>query len=129
MLVGPEKSKILFFISKIHRTHKHSNTCHGLNFHHELKHCETHMNHCEPLVKHPETLLKHREKLAVWCNDIEAQCGDIGAWCGNTCARCSDIGAQRRVSGDIDDYGVGITLQMCNRVTNPWDMGILCANL
>ena len=33
--------------------------------------------------------------------------------------RQTDIGAQRGVSGDIGDCGVGITLQMCNRVTNP----------
>ena len=40
MQVGPEKSKISFFAiscsSKIHPTHKHSNTCHGLNFYLEL---------------------------------------------------------------------------------------------
>ena len=29
---------------------------------------------------------------------------------------------RRRVSGDIGDCGVGITLQMCNRVTNLGDM-------
>ena len=29
---------------------------------------------------------------------------------------------RRRVSGDIGDCGVGITLQMCNRVTNHGDM-------
>ena len=29
---------------------------------------------------------------------------------------------RRGVSGDISDYGVGITLQMCNRVTNHGDM-------
>ena len=33
-------------------------------------------------------------------------------------------GCSRRVSGDIGDCGVGITLQMCNRVTNHGDMGI-----
>ena len=30
----------------------------------------------------------------------------------------------RRVFGDIGNCGVGITLQMCNRVTNHGDMGI-----
>ena len=30
----------------------------------------------------------------------------------------------RGVSADIGDCGVGITLQMCNRVTNHGDMGI-----
>ena len=40
MQVGPEKSETWFFChfgsSKIDRTHKHSNTCHWLNFHHTL---------------------------------------------------------------------------------------------
>ena len=40
---------------------------------------------------------------------------DIDAWCG-------DIEAQREVSGNIGKCGVGVTPQMCNRVTNPWDM-------
>ena len=31
---------------------------------------------------------------------------------------------QRGVSGDIGDCGVGITSQMCNRVTNHRDMSI-----
>ena len=40
MQVGPGKYKTSFFAifgsSKIHGTHKHSNTCHGLNFHCKL---------------------------------------------------------------------------------------------
>ena len=40
MQVGPEKSNIWFFAisgsSKIHRIHKHSNTCHVLNFHRNM---------------------------------------------------------------------------------------------
>ena len=29
----------------------------------------------------------------------------------------------RGVTGDISDWGVGVTLQMCNRVINHGDMG------
>ena len=42
--------------------------------------------------------MKHHGILAVWCNDIGIQYGG--------------------------DCGVGVTLQMCNRVTNPWDICI-----
>ena len=56
------------------------------------------MIHREPLVKHHETLLKHCETLIIRCNDIG---GDVGARCGDIC-----------------DCVVGITPQMCNRVTN-----------
>ena len=88
------------------------------------------LKHCEPLVKH-ETLIKHCETswntltLAVWCTNISARCGDINAWRGDIGARWDDIGAWRRVSDNISDCGVGITPQMCNRVTNPWHMGIV----
>ena len=73
----------------------------------------------------------HHETLAIRCDDIGTQCRDI-------CARCrrGDIGARCRVSGDIGaeflvtvgitpsgDCGVGITPQMCNRVTNHGEMG------
>ena len=76
------------------------------------------IKHCEPLVKHYETLLKHRETsqntqtLAIRCDDIGARCGDIGA-----CTEFPAISAQS--SGDC---GVGITPQMCNRVTNHGDV-------
>ena len=70
------------------------------------------------------------------CDDIGARCGDVGARCGYVGARRGDVGprrvdvgdraelpANRRgVSGDIGDCGVGITPQMCNRVTNHGDM-------
>ena len=38
---------------------------------------------------------------------------------GNIGAQCCDISTRCRVSGDIGDCGVGLTTQMCNRVTNP----------
>ena len=38
---------------------------------------------------------------------------------GILAVRCNDIGTQ--YGGDC---GVGVTLQMCNRVTNPWDICI-----
>ena len=36
----------------------------------------------------------------------------------------SALGARLGDFGDIRDCGVGITPQVCNRVSNPWDMGI-----
>ena len=70
--------------------------------------------------------MKHHETLVIQCNDIGARYGDVGA-------RCADVA--RGVTGDIctelpaissrvfGDCGVGITPQMCNRVTNHLDMG------
>ena len=46
---------------------------------------------------------------------------DICSWHGDICSRHGDIGSLCRVSSNCC---VGITLQMCNRVTNPRDMGI-----
>ena len=69
---------------------------------------------------------RHRRgNIGAWCSDVGTRCSDIDA-------RCSDISAQRailalawnfcrywrQVSGD---FGVGITPQMCNRVTNHGD--------
>ena len=72
------------------------------------------------------------------CDDIDARCGDVVAGCRDVVARCGDVGARRGdvddraelpaicrvVSGDMGDCGVGITPQMCNRVTNHGDMSI-----
>ena len=57
-------------------------------------------------MKHCETHIKHRERLT---QTLTIQCNDIGA-------RCSDISAYAD--------GVGITLQMCIRVTIHGDMSI-----
>ena len=81
--------------------------------------------------------MKHHETLAIRCDDIGARCGDIGAWRGDIGARRGDIDVRRGDIGaraefpailvrsfrDIGDCGVGITPQMCNRVTNDGDMG------
>ena len=80
--------------------------------------------------------LKDWETVIIRCDDIGARCDDIGARCGDVVARCGDVGARRGdvaiarsyrrywrgVSCDIGDCGVGITPQMCNRVTNHGDM-------
>ena len=57
--------------------------------------------------------LKH-SPYAIRCYDIGAQCGDISA-------RRSQ--RHRRSLGVSGDCGVGVTSQMCNRVTNHGDMG------
>ena len=79
--------------------------------------------------------MKHHETLAIRCDDIGARCGDICVWGSNVgdtwwsfnatisgldaeTSGLGDVGDRRRVSGDIGDCGVGITPQMCNRVTN-----------
>ena len=75
------------------------------------------MKHCWNIVKHHETLV--------------LRCDNIGARCGDVCDR-AELPAilarsyrryRRGVFGDIGDCGVGITPQMCNRVTNHGDMG------
>ena len=81
--------------------------------------CKTLWNvvkHREPLVKHHETLVKHHETLELTVHDL-----DIGTGCSDTVAQRSDISAWRGVSGNCH---AGITRQMCNRATNPWDMGV-----
>ena len=79
--------------------------------------------------------LKHWETVVIRCNDIGARCGDVCdraevIRCDDIGARCGDVGAaiersyrryRRRVSGNISDCRVGITPQMCNRVTNHGD--------
>ena len=103
-----------------------------------VKHCDTSWN----VVKHHELLLKHCETsrdtqtLAIRCNNIGARHGDTGDISAKrkVGAETSVLGAaisalarsfrryQRKVSSDICYCGVGITLQMCNRVTNHGDM-------
>ena len=67
-------------------------------------------------MKHHETLLKHcktsqnTQTLTIRCDDIGARCREIGTWRGDIGPRCGD-------------FGVCITPQMCNRVTNHGDMG------
>ena len=51
----------------------------------------------------------------------ELEAANIGTQHGNIGNQCSDTGAQCVVSTNI---GVGTTMQMSNRVTNPWDMVI-----
>ena len=97
-----------------------------------VKHCDTLWN----VVKHPEPLLKHPEPLLIHCqaswNTLKTLWNITKH--SNTCHsmrryRLSARGHQRlarwyrrslRVSGNI---GVGITPQMCKRVTNHGDMG------
>ena len=97
-----------------------------------VKHLETLVKHCDTSWTTLKTLwniMKH--SLAIRWDDIGARCGDIGAQCGDLGARVefpvisvwSFRWYRRRVSGDIGNCGVGITLQMCNRVTNHGDMG------
>ena len=92
--------------------------------------------------------MKHHETVVIRCDDIGARCRNVGARCGEVCvwaatsaiarrsfdATISALDAetsaiarsyrryQRGVSGNIGDCRVGITPQMCNRVTNHGDM-------
>ena len=74
--------------------------------------------------------------VCVWGSDVGdrtevIQCDDIGARCGDDVGDRAELPAisarsyqryQRGVSGDIGVCGVGLTPQMCNRVTNHGDM-------
>ena len=79
--------------------------------------------------------------VCVWGSDVSdreevIRCDDIGAAFGDVGARRGDVGDRaellaisarsywryrRGVSGNIGDCGVGVTPQMCNRVTNHGD--------
>ena len=88
-----------------------------------LKHCETSWNTLKTLWTS-----RNSQTLAIWCDDIGIRCRDIGTHHGGIGAAISELVQsfrryRRVVSDDIDDCGVGITLQMCNRVTNHGDMG------
>ena len=94
-------------------------------------------------MKHTLNIVKHHETLKTLWNTrtLVIRCDDIGARCGDDCVRCGDIGARmrrrlrsmrrhrrsarrrRRSRGVTGDCGVGVTPQMCNRVTNHGDMG------
>ena len=84
-----------------------------------VKYHETHVKHCitsEPLVQHHETLK------TLWniMKQFDAETSALGS--ATTAIARSYRRYRRGVSGDIGDCGVGITLQMCNRVTNLGDM-------
>ena len=67
--------------------------------------------------------MKHHETLAIRCDDIGARFGDIGTRHGNIGA-CAEFTAKSAWSFQrYGDCGVGITPQMCNRVSNHGDMG------
>ena len=55
--------------------------------------------------------------------DISARRSDIGAQHGISALAWSFQGYRSGVSACIGDCGVGMTLPMCNRVTNHGDMG------
>ena len=109
-------------------------------------HREPLLKHHEPLVKHHETLLKHCETLELSSFDatisvLDAEMSALGAAIAQrsfgapilaldaetsapsaaTSAIARSYWRYRR--GVFSDCGVGITPQMCNRVTNHWDMG------
>ena len=101
-------------------------------------------------MKHHETFVIRCDDIGARCGDVGGRCGNVCVWSSDVgdhaevircddigAARCGDVGAraelpaisarsyrryQRGVSGDIGDCGVGITPQMCNRVTNHEDM-------
>ena len=70
--------------------------------------------------------MKHSSSV-IRCDDIGTRCGDVGARRGDR-AELLAISARssrryrRGVYGNIGDCGVGITPQMCNKVTNHGDM-------
>ena len=100
------------------------------------------MNHHETVVIRCNNIGARCGDVCIWGSDVGdraevIRCDDIGARCGDVGARHSDDGDRaelltisarsyrryrRGVSGDIGDCGVGITPQMCNRVTNLGDM-------
>ena len=85
--------------------------------------CTTSINTCKTLWTTSKTSWNTRKTLwNTWT--LADRCDNIGARCGNIGIQCSHIGARRGVPGYISNCSVGITLQMYNRVTNPWDMGI-----
>ena len=134
---GDRRSPIVAWLAKHHKT--------LLNI---LKHHETHVKHRELLVKHHETLktlwniLKHSsfdatipaldaKTLALDVDSAFRAATSAIAWRSfdaTISALDAEASARRRqrycrgVSGDIGYCGVGITPQMCNRVTNHGDM-------
>ena len=83
------------------------------------------MKHLHNIVIHSKIswttskTLKQHETLIIRCDDIGARCGDVGARRGDR------VTGNRQSSYRCGVYGdVGVTPQMCNRVTNHGDMGI-----
>ena len=74
-----------------------------------------------------QTSWNKREALWIVMKHSNTRCLMCRYWCSmrqHHCSvrqyRCSALSFRRY----IGDCGVGIIPQMCNRVTNPWDMGI-----
>ena len=65
--------------------------------------------------------MKHHKTLAIQCDDIGARCDDISARVEFTAISAQSL--RRYWRGVSGDCRVGITPQMCNRVTNHRDMG------
>ena len=77
-----------------------------------LKHFETSRN--------TQTLIIRCDNIGAIYGDVEARCGDIGARRGDR----TELQQYRHgVFSDNADCSVGVTPQMCNRVTNHGDMG------
>ena len=72
--------------------------------------------------------MKHHETLVIRCDnarceDVSTQCDDVGDRVDFPAISAWTFRRYRRgLSGDIGDCGVGITPQMCNRVTNHGDV-------
>ena len=84
------------------------------------------MKHAQNIVKHHETLKHSPFDETISLLDVETSA--LGAATSVLGAATSALAwsfwrYRRRVSGDIGVCGVGITPQMCNRVTNHGDMG------
>ena len=73
-------------------------------------------------MKHHETNVILCADIGARCGDVVARCGDVGVRHGDVVARHGNVGDRAELTGDIGDCGVGITPQMCNRVTNHGDI-------
>ena len=65
--------------------------------------------------------MKHHEILVIRCDDIGTRCGDVGDLAELTAILVRSFLRYRH--GVFADCGIGVTPQMCNRVTNHGDMG------
>ena len=85
-----------------------------------VKHHETHVIDREPLVKPHEPLVKHHETLKHSSFDatISALSAEMSALSVATSTSAIVPSYRRYRCGVFGDCGVGITPQMCNRVTN-----------
>ena len=107
----------LFLEEKFHRG---SNTCHSMHQYWCL------MRLYRRSIRQYRHSIRH---IGIQCGNISAGCENNGTQCGNISTRCSDIsacysniGAWHGIFDNIGDCGVGETLRMCNRVTNPLDI-------